>query len=262
MKVYLNMKIVCNQTVRIIIPIFFVIGLILQSSHADTVDDLIIMTEQYPPYNFEKNGQAHGIAPDTLVLMLKKVNSNLTRKDIKILPWARGYNETLQKPKTCLFSTTRTKERETLFKWVGPVGTNKMVLTAKKENNIVIQSKKDLKKYKIGVILEDVVGQLLKEMDFGNEIVKAVPMTIQTIKKLDSGRIDLWGYGEDVSKWELKRHGFDPDRFETVYTIQTTDLYFAFHKDTDDQIIELLQSALDQLKEQGEYLKIVDSYLK
>jgi len=36
------------------------------------------------------------------------------------------------------------------------------------------------------------------------------------------------------------------------------DLYFAFHKDTSLPIITALQKALDALKEEGEYERIVD----
>ena len=40
-----------------------------------SVDDLTIMTENYPPYNFEKDGRLQGISVDLMVLMLEKVGS-------------------------------------------------------------------------------------------------------------------------------------------------------------------------------------------
>lgn len=229
---------------------------------AESLDHLKIMTEEYPPYNYKEDGKLKGIAVDTMVLMLERSGSKLKREDIGILPWARGYNETLNNPGTCLFSTTRTPEREKLFKWVGPVGINKMVLTAKKDKKIVIQNTEDLKKYKTGVIIEDIVDQILSAMHLGEGCLEKVSMTTHNIKKLNSGRIDMIGYGEDAAKWEIKRHGFSPADYETVYVLQSKDLYFAFHKDTPDEIIRVLQKNLDELKKEGEYQKILDLYLK
>jgi polar amino acid transport system substrate-binding protein len=229
--------------------------------YAQSADELKIMTEEYPPYNFESNNTAKGIAVDMMVQILKKVGSSQKRDDIIFFPWARGYNDTLRIPNSCLFSTTRTKERENLFKWVGPVGINKLVLTARKDRNIKINSIEDLKNYKIGVIFEDVAEQVLVGKGISKDALECVSKTIHNIKKLNSGRIDLWGYGEDTAKWELKKHGGNPADYETVFIIQSNDLYFAFYKETDDALIKKFQIALDELKEAGEYQKVLDHYL-
>jgi polar amino acid transport system substrate-binding protein len=194
--------------------------------------------------------------------VLQKLGSTQKRADIVFVPWARGYNETLRIPDTCLFSTTRTEERESLFKWAGPVGINKLVLTAKKDKNIKINTFEDIKGYRIGVVLEDVAEQVLLEKGISRNLLEGVAKTIHNIKKLNSGRIDLWGYGEDTAKWEIKKNGFNPADYETVYVIQKKGLFFAFYKETDDVLIERFQSALDELKKEGEYQKVLDRYLK
>ncbi len=237
------------------------IFLIPISIFAQPVNELKIMTEEYPPYNFKSENLAKGIAVDMMVQVLQKMGSTQKRENIIFFPWARGYNETLQVPNTCLFSTTRTEEREDLFKWVGPVGINKLVLTARKDRHIKIDSFEDLKKYKIGVIFEDVAEQVLIEKGINKEDLESVSKTVHNIKKLNSERIDLWGYGEDTAKWEIKKQGFEPNDYETVYIIQSKDLYFAFYKETDDALINQFQKALDELKEAGEYQKVLDHYL-
>ncbi len=244
--------------ISIVFALFFFIPI---SIFAQQVDSLKVITEEYPPYNFTSGNLAKGIAVDLMVQVLKKLGSTKSREDIIFSPWARGYNDTLRLPNTCLFSTTRTEEREDLFKWVGPVGINKLVLTARKDRNIKINSIQDLKNYKIGVIFEDFAEQVLVGKGIGKDELEPVSKTVHNIKKLNSGRIDLWGYGEDTAKWELKEHGFEPDDYETVYIIQSKDLYFAFNKETDDGMIKIFQAALDELKENGEYQKILDHYL-
>ena len=60
----------------------------------------------------------------------------------------------------------------------------------------------------------------------------------------------------------LKANGFNPADYESVYVLNSKELYFAFHKDTPDSVIEKLQAALDSVKADGEYEKILDRYLK
>ncbi|WP_158006870.1 transporter substrate-binding domain-containing protein [Piscirickettsia litoralis] len=90
---------------------------------------LIIITEQYPPFNYKdttkkagKKQQLTGIAVDILKQTYLNAGLKLNLNDIKILPWSRGYYLAQQAHLTnMLFSTARTKEREDLFKWVGPI---------------------------------------------------------------------------------------------------------------------------------------------
>lgn len=229
---------------------------------AASLDEVIFMTEQYPPYNFEEDEKAQGIAVDTLLLMLQRAGSKQTREDIELLPWARGYKRAQLEPNTCLFSTARSEERENLFKWIGPISPHKVTLIAKKERNIRIGSAKDIQQYKIGTIRDDVVEQYLLRIGINLDDMERVSGTSQNIKKLNRDRIDLWAYGEDVAAWELKAHGFDPSDYESVYVLEQTDLYFSCHKDISDSVIRVLQSALDTLKADSEYKRVRDGYLR
>lgn len=241
---------------------FLLLVLLSGSAAAASVDDVVFMTEQYPPFNFKDDDILRGVAVDTLIQMLQKIHSQQKREDIELLPWARAYKRALSEPNTCLFSTTRTEGREKLFKWVGPIASNKVGLIAKRERGIKIQSAEDLRKYKIGTIRDDVAEQFLDNAGFRLSDINRVAETSVNIKKLELGRIDLWAYGEDVAMWELKATGLDPKDYESVYVFDAKELYFAFNRDTPDKVIDTLQSALDALKGDGEYQKIVDRYLR
>jgi len=235
---------------------------------AQTVDDLILMTEQFPPYNFEEDGKLQGFAVDTMVLMLERMNSKLTRDDIHLLPWANAYNKTLKKKNTVLFAMARSKARENLFKWVGPISFSKGVLIARKDKHIKINSIDDVKKYKIGVIRDDYGEQLLVQKEVEKSGLERVAKAIILIRMLNAGRIDMWSYGENTAKWLIKKNGFNPEDYETVYVLEERESYYAFHKDTPDSLIQKFQETLDDLKKQpvdggkSEYEKIVDDYVK
>lgn len=230
---------------------------------AQSVDELMLMTESFPPLNFEQDGQLQGITVDIMELMLKKLNSKLTRDDIRLLPWARAYKYVKTKENTCLFAMLRTKARENLFKWVGPFIPIRIVLIAPKHKNIKINSFQDLKKYRIGTVIDDIGEQLLVAQGFEKGELIAVSDPALSAKQLERGRIDMWAYGEISAKWLLKQEGFALAEYETVYVLNDIgEAYFAFHKETSDALIQQFQKAFDELKAQGEIQKIMDKYLK
>lgn len=230
------------------------------SLSAASLDNFTIMTEEYPPYNFEQNGELKGIAIDLMAEILKRTHSKKTLKDIQLLPWARSYNDVQEKPNTILFSMTRSKERENLFKWVGPITPTKIVIIAKKADKVKIANAGDLKKYKIGAIRDDIGHQLLTKNGVTDPELSADIVTI--IKKMDAKRLDIWAYEENVAYWGLKNNGKNLADYETVYTLLSADLYIAFHKSTPDNVITEIQNTMNEIKKDGTYQKILNKYLK
>ncbi len=54
--------------------------------------------------------------------------------------------------------------------------------------------------------------------------------------------------------------GFDKGRFEVVYEIDSSDVSIAFHRATPIWIIEKFQKALDDIKAEGLYDRILLEY--
>ncbi len=86
---------------------------------AQDVDDLIYMAEDYAPANYLENGKLKGISVQILKLMWEKMG--YPEQQVVVYPWARGYFYIKTKKNHVLFTMSRTKEREKLFKWVGPI---------------------------------------------------------------------------------------------------------------------------------------------
>lgn len=230
---------------------------------AQSIDDLVFITEDYPPFNFERDGRRQGIAVDVLEEMLAQAGSKKTRADIKVWPWARGYETALKERNTVLFSTTRTEARERLFKWVGPIMPSRIVLVAKKTRDIRLKAVEDLNKssYKIGVVREDIGGQLLAKAGVRKERMVQVNSGVSVAKMLHADRVDMWAYGAPVIMWNLKELGYPTDAYEEVFTLtESQQYYYAINKDTDDGLVEKLQSALEQVKARGRFNAIVARY--
>ncbi len=230
---------------------------------AQTVDDITFITEDYPPFNFERDGKRQGIAVDVLVEMLALIGAKKTRADIKVWPWARGYETVLKEKNTVLFSTTRTDAREYLFKWVGPIMPSRIVLVAKKKHGIKIDTIEDIKKanYRIGVVREDIGEQLLATSGVSKDQTLQANSGVSVAKMLQAGRVDMWAYGDQVILWNLKELGYPTGDYEEVYTLaESQRYYYALNKDTDDKLVAKLQAALEQVKAKGKFNEIVERY--
>ncbi len=219
-------------------------------------DNFTIMSEEYPPYNYTEGGKLTGLSTEITRMILEKVGH---ADNIKVLPWSRSYNLIQQKDNHILFSMTRTEAREDLFKWVGPVAENNWVFYAKKGSGLTISSLDDAKKVKaVGTYKDDAAEMLLKEKGFSN--LDSVLDDSVNVLKLVKGRIDLWITGDAMGMHKARKKGLS-DKIENIFEVKKTKLYIAFSKNTPDAVIQKWQKALDELKADGSYDKILSRYL-
>jgi len=236
---------------------------IVPTTHATNIPKLTMMTENWKPYNFEQNGVVKGISVDILALMLKKTGSTQSRSEIKIYPWVRAYTLVKEKANTVIFSTTRTKQREKMFKWVGPIFNVEFNLYALKKKNIKINSFKDLKKHKIGTLRGDVTEDLLvKYAGIQLSDLDRVYSNVANIKKLSAERVALIAESKNTLMTTYKEAGLNYDDFESVFILDKKNMYYAFHKETPDALIALFQKAFDEIKSEGKLDEIFHRYGK
>jgi len=242
--------------------LLFLVCIVFLAMNLFSQSDLKLMTEEYPPYNFNNEGKLEGMAIELMDEMLKVTSSGLTKDDIQLLPWARGYNVVQRDENSCLFSMTRSEQREKMFKWVGPISKTTVVVFAKKSNNIKIEKPEDLTKHTVTAIREDIGEQLLIDKGVFADKIDSSSDAAACINKLFYDRVQLWAYEENVGKWLTKKAGFDPNKLERVYTLTESELHFAFNLKTSDEVIIKFQKALDSIKASGKYDEILAKYLK
>jgi polar amino acid transport system substrate-binding protein len=218
------------------------------------VKNLIYMCEDVPPSNYLDNGVLKGFSIELLKLLWKKMN--IPEQQIKVVPWSRGYELLLSEKDTVLFSMTRTKEREKLFKWVGPIFTVKNVFLGLAGKNFKISSLDDVKKYKIGAIRDDVLEQKLLSSGFKRENIESVATLKQNFDKLNLGRIDLITHTKSTLNEFIKLENENPDKYKIYFVIGEQKNYYAFNNNISDDVIRLFQNALDGLKNEHKELLI------
>lgn len=221
------------------------------STKADALGELRFITENYAPYNYQKDGETRGIAVDLLLEMFKQAGTKRGLKDIEVMNWARGYRLAQDTKNTVLFSTTRTEVRENLFKWVGPISPTKIAIIGKKASGITITADDQLNNYRIGAVRDDIGELLLLGKGIHRDQIYRTNSSKITAKMLIAGRIDLWAYENSVAFFNLQEQGESPEDYKTLWELEESFLYFAVQKDTSDQLVARLQEALDRVRAAG-----------
>ncbi|WP_163831480.1 substrate-binding periplasmic protein [Spartinivicinus ruber] len=244
----------------VLLPLLFCLSFIAKAEVSPKTT-IILLTENYPPYNmsvndknFARGDNIDGLSTDIVREMFKRANIKY-RLSLRF-PWSRIYKLTLQKRDYGLFSTSRTEARENLFKWVGPLASSDWVFLALNKNPVRVNTLNAAKKFKVGGYKGDATANFLEERGF-NLITSF--RDNENVKKLVDGRIDLWATGDLSGRYLAQLEGVTG--LKTVFTIKKSQLYLAFNKDTSDEVINLLQNALDEMVRDGSHEQMVNDYM-
>ncbi len=223
---------------------------------------LQIAMDYYPPFSFEENGEIKGLSTLVVRAALKQAGMEAI---IKQYPFARAYNMTQKTENIFEYCVVKTPERKPLFKWIGIVGPAVQTIFAPKDKNIKIGKPEDLKGYRIGTVIEDVVDQyLFARKDSSGLQLDRVSSYKSNMKKMLKGRVDLWGGNKLVGYYLAKELGYSENDIKPVYTIDelTDHYYLVTGLKTSDKIVEKLRKAFEVIHNNGTYKKIVDEYFK
>lgn len=212
------------------------------------------MTEEFVPFNYLENNEIQGYSTDVVREAFKRAG---LKTELTLWPWARAYNAALKKKKHYVFSTSRSEDREKLFKWVGPIAKDSVYLAALSTSPLkAAEDYRSFKKYSVGGQFDDYPIQVLQKDGFKVSIYRSEDERMETFKK---GRIDLDIVTDGSQETYEKRWDIKYKRLSFMYA---TDYWMAFHISTPDVVIEALNKALQEMKRDGTTQKIADKYLR
>ena len=221
------------------------------------ISDLQLLTEEYPPVTFMKDGKVTGFVTD----IVREIIARQGMPDrIRLTAWDEAYNTALNTPNVVLFSAERTEKRENLFQWVGPVGKNSAIFYAKKGSGIKIKSLEEAKKIKaIATTTDWFTEQYLKDKGFTNLVSSPLPVT--GVKQLMNGEVQVSVFTDITIPEIVKNAGYRMDDLEPVFTVSNTYFYIAVSRGTPVEMVKKWQSVLVGLKADGTFEKIYRRYI-
>jgi len=249
------------ESIKTLIILFLWCGAIATADDTlqKKLNNLVVATEEYPPISFKnKQGRADGLASEVAYRIMKKLNM---KQSIHIWPWARDYKLLQKRPNYLVFSVSRTKQREELFHWVGPIYSMKTGFYTKKSSPVVIHNLEDAKKVKkIGTYYESFDEQFLLKHNFTN--LESTDNNIYNIKKLMRNRFDVITATNVTIKAFMAKAGYTMDEIESRFDFLNVDAYFAFSKQVDEDVVLAWQKEFEKLQKSGELHAIQEKWLK
>ncbi len=224
-----------------------------------------VIAEDWPPFSFEENESITGFAIEIIEHLFSDTGIKQDGKP-EIWPWARALFEIQKAPNILIPAMHRNEKRNDHFNWVGPICPREIWLyKLTSREDIELRSLDDAKRYQIGVVRKSSSAEYLIKSGFTEKKnLQFTSIEIQNIRKLVAGRIDLVPFNNAEMAWHLKKLN-PPAKMqmaEPVYLMSGGSHYFiALSKQVSNAILVKLQTALDQMKQDGRYKKLYRKYM-
>lgn len=241
------------------IYVFLLLLFVHASSVAENLEHVVLYTEQFPPYNYEDQGELKGINFELVELMCERAKINCT---FEILPWNRAFNLAKTTPNAGVFSTSRNDKREPEFVWVGPlVSSQAYFYKLKSRPEVKVVDNTDILKYTVAATHNDIYENILMEMGFiPNKNLLGVSGKSDSTKLFFAGKLDLLVASPNTL---LHKVGSRRDMVEPLIPLNIDSLkgnHIAFSLQTKPEVIKKLNQALAELRKENKHLELITKY--
>lgn len=227
-----------------------------------------VVTSDFPPFSYLKNGKPSGVMIDIIQEVLKELEKDGKQPavhDVQInyVPWKRAYRMASEGTNVMLFPMGITAEREKLFVWIGPRFPRSIWIYSLKTDKTRPLKKEDFKGKLVGIVRGYAWDKDLRD-------ISAIPdETVDDrilIRKLVGHRMDYIAMDEEVLRYTLQlMKDTDPTvrdlKLEKVYPLYAGgERTFGLSKTSDQDLIARLQSAYQRVEKRGVIKKICKRY--
>lgn len=213
---------------------------------------LLITTEQSPPASMKADGEITGRETDKVRELMARTGTDYK---LDLLPWKRAYTMALSQPQTCVYSTSRTPERDRLFKWVGPTDEAEWVFWGRADHEFPLKTLEDARKLRIGTYNGDARDDYLRSRGFN---VDPVSNDLVNPQKLLRNRIDLWAVamrnGAQMSPYDWT------GKIVPLLVFNRVKVYLACNPSVPDELIARLNATLDEMRRDGTMSRLERKY--
>lgn len=235
--------------------------IILQAGMVYGEQPLEVLTENWPPFNYQEDRKVKGFATEIVEATLE--NAGIDYR-IRLGVWKGVYKKALSQNDILIYTITRTKIREDLFDWIGPFAKREQSLfKLKSRQDIHINSLDDARKYLIGLQDQDAITQDLIQKGFSEEAnnLKLFSKRILAYRSLFAERVDLVTGQEMTVRYQLLLEDLPYDRVEKAYDFDVNDgFYMAFKKGSNPKLVARVRKSFEHLMLSPQFKRIEKAY--
>ncbi|MBE9608244.1 substrate-binding periplasmic protein [Chitinilyticum piscinae] len=216
--------------------------LLLWSGGYAYASDLTMLIGENPPFNSFRESRPEGLAVQIVDVMLQRSGLSVRYAEY---PWSRAQKLAQTEPGHCVYTLSRLPERENAYEWIGPIAVNPWAFFALRERRIKLKGLDDARQYTIAGQRNDGKAIWLESQGF---VLDYAAKESQGLKKVASGRLDLFPGGLYSLPELAVQAEVDPARFEPLLVFHRIEYYVACNKNTDPGKLRRLRAALAGMK--------------
>ncbi|MBR3288403.1 MAG: amino acid ABC transporter substrate-binding protein [Lachnospiraceae bacterium] len=223
------------------------------SAESNSPKTLVMCTNaEFEPYEYYEGTQIKGIDIDIINTIGKMKGFNVEIMDI-------AFDATIPavingKADFAMSGMTVTEDRLQNVDFTHPYQTAIQSVIVPKDG--AIKSIADMKGKQIGVV-EGYTGDMFATVEFGNEFIVRYPKTTDGFQALVSNRIDCYVMDDQVAKALVAGN----DNFVILDSAYAIEEYAIAVKKGNSEVLNMLNSAIDEMKASGELQKIIKKYI-
>ncbi len=243
--------------IRLILCSFFFSSTAAQAGGTEK-QEVIFVTQDFPPYSYIEDGQGKGFAVD----MIRQSCEYLKwRCRIKFRPWVRALNELREGQYSAGFLLGRNKEREDWLRFSQPVVSTEYGFFVNTTDSLEYKQADDLQGYRIAVYGPSNTSHALlrlAERSGGLEVYIRPDDTVGFLQ-LDAKRVDAVYSNREVGLAMIRRLELKDIRYAGAD--RSLNYYVAFPKAfTEEKLIDQFNFALEEMQLKGRLEELATEY--
>lgn len=235
---------------------------LLISSGLVRTEELKLVTLQYPPYQYEENGQVKGMVVDIVNEALTRLGMTAT---ISVNAWPRSLSQVKEGKADAIFTAYKNPEREKFLDYSSTIlMPQEIVLFVHKDSRIGFTGDlQELAPYKFG---------LVRKISYGDEFDQALKSGVinnfseatnleQNVKKFGAKRVDILISNKYTALSMFKTLGMSEKFKQIGGPVQSVPSYIAFSKARNRaDLRDKFDLVLRKMMGDGTYDQIINEY--
>lgn len=212
-----------------------------------------ILAEQFWPYSYAPGGTGTDAPVGIMVDFAREV---LTAADleheVELLPWPRLMKYLREEPDQLVLTLIRSREREAIVHWIGPVATVEHALygvrPAGPSSTLTLEEARGMS---VATVVDDVANEYLQGQGF--ERIINTSGYLKGLEMLLRGRVELYPGNRTLIDYQCSQLAEGCDELELLLPLPDLeqDLYFAMSLGTEPAIVDRVREAYGELVAAG-----------
>lgn len=241
-----------NSSVKNIL--LFTLSFLISHSCFAVRNFTIFAKDGLPPITFLDQGNLNGLAIDVVNEIQRRLGTN---DPLRPVPWARGNQMIQTRPKTVLLTLAPDDDRKKNIYYLGPIAATETAMFAKNDFKGEITNLDSIAREKIAVRFGTHSERMLLKKHFTR--LETTASIKQNIQMVHGGRVKFICDTTMEIDGAVKLYNLMP--LKKIFVITKTNLYIAFSKDISEDLLNKWRKALQEMKDDGTFLKIYRKWL-